>query len=315
MPPDVSVVVPTFNRAGRLMRLIDALARQDAPGIAFEVLVVDNASSDATAILVGAAAKRDPRIVYIHEPRQGASHARNAGIARATGDIVAFVDDDVVPARDWVRALKNVFDAHPEVDCVGGRVEGAWPTYVPRWVTRRNTAPLALQTTRVREFDAAHASGCLITANFACRRSVFADVGGFSPAFARDEDREFNLRMWRAGKRGLYTDEARVTAEIDPERLTKPYYRRWFETTGTNHARLQYREIIDRDGRLVPPMAGRRIMGAPAFVYRECLGECGRWLWSALRARRADAFYYECRVRYLLRYIRTRAQLLQQSAA
>jgi glycosyltransferase involved in cell wall biosynthesis len=308
--PDVSIVVPTFNRADRVVRLIANLLDQDAEGIAFEVLIVDNGSSDGTAALVRGIAERDVRIAYVHEPIRGASHARNAGVARAKGDIVAFLDDDVVPARDWVRAMKRTFDAHPKVDCVGGRVEGAWPPSVPRWVTPQHVAPLALQIDRTREFDANHASACLITANFACRRRVFGEVGGFSPAFMRDEDREFNLRLWQAGKRGLYADDVRVTADIDPARLTKSYYRRWYETTGMNHGRLRYREIVDRDGRLVPPMTARTLLGTPAFVYRECLAVFGRWIWSALRWRRCDAFYFECRLRYFLSYIGARAQLL-----
>ena len=308
-PPDVSVVVPTFNRAGRLRPLVGRLRAQHAPGLDFEVLIVDNASSDATREMVDGLIAGDVRFHYLYEPKRGASHARNAGIARARGSIIAFLDDDVVPATDWLQTLKAEFDANPGADCIGGRVDGDWPASVPRWLTPRHLAPLALQTARRREFDADHASACLITANFACRRQVFDDVGGFSTAFMRDEDREFNLRLWRAGKRGLFADDVRVVAPVDPARLTKPYHRRWYQTTGENHARLRYREIIDADGRLVPPMTRRCVLGTPAFVYRECLAEALRWLWSAARFRRADAFYYECRVRYFLSYIAARARI------
>jgi hypothetical protein len=137
---------------------------------------------------------------------------------------------------------------------------------------------------------------------------VFDEVGGFSPAFQRDEDREFNLRLWRAGKRGRYVDDLRVVAPVAPERLTKQYHRRWYETTGRNHARMRYREVIDRDGRLVAPMVGRRVFGTPAFVYRECLRELGLWAVAAVRGASADAFLYECRVRYFLSYIRERTR-------
>lgn len=309
-PIAITVVVPTFNRAASLAHLLDALHGQ-AGDVSLEIIVVDNASADATP----AVAARYPDVRYVHEPRRGASWARNAGIERAGGSIVAFVDDDVVPARDWARALKRAFDEHPDVDCVGGRVEPSWPRRVPRWMTPDHLAPLALQTGRPAQFDANHASACLVTANLAVRRAVFADVGGFATEFLRDEDREFNLRLWRAGKRGLYADDVRVVAPVDPNRLTKRYHRRWYETTGTNHARLRFREIIDREGRLVPPMAGRAFYGVPAFVYKECAVEIARWLRQLVRGRRADAFYHECRVRYFLRYILTRAQLLLRSAA
>ena len=308
--PEVSVVVPTCNRAGMIAPLVGVLRGQDAGTIAYEVLFVDNGSTDDTVEIVARASAGDPRVRILHEPTRGASHARNAGIAAARAPIVAFLDDDVTPARDWIRALKTTFDAFPEVDCIGGRVEPRWPADVPRWFTAQHCAPLALQVDRPRRFDADHASACLITANFACRRRVFDDIGGFSPAFARDEDREFNLRLWRAGKRGLFTDAVRVVAPVEPQRLTKRYHRRWYETTGANHARLRYREIIDRHGRLVPPMPGRRLLGTPAFVYRECLTEVRGWLRHLVQGRLSEAFLYECRVRYFLSYIVARARLL-----
>ncbi len=303
-------MIPTFNRVSTLVPLLHALVAQDAGDVTFEVVVVDNGSSDATRQAVLVAAARDSRIRYVSEPRPGASCARNAGIACARGSIVGFLDDDVLPARDWVRELKRAFDEHPDVDCVGGRVEPRWPGRVPRWLTPAHCPPLAVQIDRPREYDANHAAACLIAANFACRRRVFDDVGVFSTAFQRDEDREFNLRLWRAGKRGRYVDALRAVAPIAPERLTKRYHRRWYETTGRNHARMRFREIIDRDGRLVPPMTGRRLFGAPGFLYRECLRDIARWGAALVRGAGADAFLYECRTRYCVSYIRERAQLL-----
>jgi O-antigen/teichoic acid export membrane protein/GT2 family glycosyltransferase len=307
--PDVSVVVPTYNRASRVAGLLAALRQQECAGIALEILVVDNGSTDGTQPVVQCAAAIDPRVRYMLEPLQGASHARNTGIAAATGAIVAFVDDDVVPAADWVRQLKRAFEEHPEVDCIGGRVEPSWPVRIPHWAACGHDAPLALQVNRPAHFDAEHASACLITANFAVRRSVLAEVGGFAPEFQRDEDREFNLRLWRAGKQGLFVDAVRVVARIDPDRLTKQYYRRWYETTATNHARLRYREIVDRNGRLVPPMTDRTMFGVPAFLYKDCALETIRWADRLIRGRSTDAFYHECRVRYFFSYIRTRAVL------
>jgi len=314
--PEISIVIPTLNRVGPLIALLTALQGQDAHDIPFEILIVDNGSTDWTSQAVTRAAAHDARIRYMHEPRQGASHARNAGVACARAPIVAFLDDDVAPAHDWLSVLKHTFDDHPELDCVGGRVEPRWPRRVPRWLTAKHYAPLAIQIDRPADFDAAHAASCLITANFACRRRVFDEVGGFSAAFQRDEDREFNLRLWRAGKRGRYVDALRAVAPIVPERLTKRYHRQWYDVTGRNHARLRFREVIDRDGRLVEPMAGRRrLLGTPAFVYREFLGELVRWLVSVVRGARAEAFFYECRVRYFLGYIRERARHLQRTSA
>ena len=239
------------------------------------MIVVDNGSSDGTAQVARRHADDDPRVSCIVESRRGAPCARNSGVAAARAPILAFIDDDVRPRADWIASIVAAFAQHPEVDCIGGRVEPRWPCPPPPWLTRAHWPPLALQVdcARSRYIDRGHTSACLITANFACRAEVFREVGGFAPEFLRDEDREFNLRLWRAGKRGLYVDSVVAFAEVQPERLEKRYHRQWYRVTGSSHARLWYPDVIDRAGRLDDAAAarGRRWLGVPCFLYREFL--------------------------------------------
>lgn len=306
---DVSVIVPTFNRAASLDALLADLRAQSGDA-RFEVLVADNGSADSTRDVVERHAGDDHRIRYLFEPTPGASCARNAGIAAASAPILAFIDDDVRPRPDWVCSIVRAFAAHPEVDCIGGRVEPRWPTPPPRWLTPAHWPPLALQIDRGRSqyIDRDHASACLITANFACRAEVFAELGGFAADFRRDEDREFNLRMWRAGKRGLYVDAVAGCADVQPERLTKRYHRAWYAVTGASHARLGYRDSIDAEGRLdtAATLRYRTIGGVPRFLYRELVEHAGRLLAHLVTGRWSAAFYDECRLRYLGSYIRVR---------
>lgn len=306
---DVSVIVPTFNRAASLDALLADLTAQSGDA-RFEVLVADNGSADSTRDVVERHAGDDHRIRYLFEPTPGASCARNAGIAAASAPILAFIDDDVRPRPDWVCSIVRAFAAHPEVDCIGGRVEPRWPTPPPRWLTPAHWPPLALQIDRGRSqyIDRDHASACLITANFACRAEVFAELGGFAADFRRDEDREFNLRMWRAGKRGLYVDAVAGCADVQPERLTKRYHRAWYAVTGASHARLGYRDSIDAEGRLdtAATLRYRTIGGVPRFLYRELVEHAGRLLADLVTGRWSAAFYDECRLRYLGSYIRVR---------
>src|SRR4249920_852242 len=90
---DVSVVVPTFNRSKLLRATLDSLLVQSAPGIRYEVLVVDNNSTDDTAQTVAAYGHSD-QIRYFHEARKGPSYARNRGVQESSAPIVAFTDDD-----------------------------------------------------------------------------------------------------------------------------------------------------------------------------------------------------------------------------
>jgi glycosyltransferase involved in cell wall biosynthesis len=304
--PDVSIVVPTRNRADRLPALLQALVAQEVHGIPYEILIVDSASTDGTAAMV--AAHAHPLIRYLYEAQPGASNARNAGVREAGAEVIAFLDDDLMPTRDWLRRVTETMDAHPEVDCVGGRIEPEWPDTPPAWLTPSNYAPLALQYGRGgrQPLNAANASGCLVAANFVCRRKVLHEVGGFSPAFLRDEDRELNLRLWRAGKVGLYADEIVAVAIVQPERLTKAYHRRWHAVTGANHARLRFKEIIARDGHLMEPVTRHRVFGTPAYVYKELAAETLKFVGALITRRGAETFAAECRIRYLVSYIRTR---------
>jgi hypothetical protein len=153
-----------------------------------------------------------------------------------------------------------------------------------------------------------HAAACLVTANFACRAGVFRELGGFSPEYRRDEDREFNLRMWRAGKRGMYVDSVVTFTEVQHERLEKRYHRAWHRVTGASHARMRYRDTITRDGVLDVAMTsgGWAFGGVPGFLLREWIGHAREWV-RKMRTRQFDlAFYDECRLRYLSSYIATR---------
>jgi glycosyltransferase involved in cell wall biosynthesis len=306
---DVSVIVPTHNRASSLDALLTDLTAQQFDG-RFEILVVDNKSTDETPSVVSRHAERDRRVRYLFEGQPGASCARNRGIAAATAPILAFIDDDVRPRHDWIASIVGAFAGHPEVDCIGGRVEPRWPCPPPPWLTTAHWPPLALQIDRGQSqyIDRDHASACLITANLACRAQVFADVGGFAPEYRRDEDRELNLRMWRAGKRGLYFDSIVAFAEIQPERLSKRYHRRWYHVTGASHARLRYRDTIDAQGRIDDHMAarGRVWWGVPAFLYRELIGHASSWIRHVVTAKWERAFFDECRLRYLGSYVATR---------
>ena len=250
MTMNVSVVVPTFNRAARLPALIEDLRGQCVEDLEYEIVIVDNGSTDRTALTVRDHAAHDPRVHYVLERSPGASCARNAGIAAATAPILAFIDDDVRPRRDWVASVYRAFAEEPELDCIGGRIEPRWPVDPPAWLTSAHWGPLALQMGRgsSSHIDREHAAACLVTANFACRASVFRELGGFSPEFRRDKDREFNLRLWRAGKRGKYVDSVVTYTEVQPERMEKSYHRAWHHVTGQSHARMRYRDSITPDG-------------------------------------------------------------------
>jgi glycosyltransferase involved in cell wall biosynthesis len=307
--PDLSVVIPTHDRPADLAQLIDALMRQEAGGVSYEVIVVDNNSREDTRAVVDAAIARGTPVPlrYVREPRQGVSYARNTGVNVAASSLIAFLDDDGVPVPTWVQEMKRAFDEHPDVDCIGCRLRPVWSTPPPSWLTPSQSGPIAIQDRpNPLAYDRDHAFGCLSSANLACRRQAFEEVGGFSPLYPRGQDREFEIRLWRAGKRGLYLPIADVLVDVPPNRLTKNYHRRWQTVVGHYQALMRYHDSMDASGRLIPDDTYRTWLGVPLFMYRAYLRHLIGWLGAAFTGRADQRFHQELRIRYYVSFFRTR---------
>jgi len=107
--PEISVVIPTYNRGTQLRPVLAALLAQETGGVTYEVIVVDNNSPDGTRSVVEEAIAADASglIQYVFEPRQGVSYARNTGVEHSRAPIIAFLDDDGVPTASWVRCCRS----------------------------------------------------------------------------------------------------------------------------------------------------------------------------------------------------------------
>ena len=305
--PSVSIVLSTYNRAEMLGPAIEHLLAQAPNSPPYELIVVDNNSTDGTRAVVDAfAARSGERLRYLFEGRQGLSHARNTGIAAARADIVAFTDDDVRVSPEWVAAIGRAFAANPDVDCLGGRILPWWPGPTPEWLTRLHwVGPLALQDYGDKPFEVdAHRPLSLAGANFAFRKSVFGRIGMFSPDFVRSEDTELLIRLWLAGRRALYVPDMLIYAAVQPARLTKAYHREWYSNIGRCNARMRFEELAHpvmglRD--TAPEVA--RFFGAPKFAIRELGFEMWRWLKAPFTQPMDARFAHETRIRLLSAYI------------
>jgi glucosyl-dolichyl phosphate glucuronosyltransferase len=277
--PHVSVVLPTYNRASSLRRAVDSLVAQQAPGIRFEVIVVDNNCNEETkSVLARAKAQWPPEVKFVVEPTPGVSCARNAGIAVAQAPIVAFVDDDCHVAPDWIATICRVFDEHPHVDCIGGKVLPEWEGTPPAWLTREHWAPVALLDfgDALQTIDSGNRL-CLLTANLACRREVFDGVGRFRTELQRVggsigsmEDYEWLLRFWEAGCEALYVPELRAWTEVPASRMTRAYHRRWHDGHGHYFA-------LANDPAFESSRTGH-LFGVPAHAYRAAVRDAWEWI-------------------------------------
>jgi glycosyltransferase involved in cell wall biosynthesis len=123
--PDMSVIICTLNRCELLQRTLELVGAQVLPpGKRFEVIVVDNNSSDATRQVVRQARQQIPApVTYVLERCPGLSQARNSGLRRARGDIIVFTDDDMIVPESWLMEILSIFELKPAPACVTGPVE------------------------------------------------------------------------------------------------------------------------------------------------------------------------------------------------
>jgi len=191
--PAVSVVIPTRNRAGYLAVALASLARQEMDR-EFEVLVVDDGSSDETASVV-----RDAGVRYLRvDPARGLNAARNTGVRMTGAPLIAFLDDDVFVPPEWLRALADGADRHPEADAFGGPIRARFEGPTPR-ACGREDPPITTLDLGPSDVDAEMVWG----ANMAIRRSAFERMGPFDEAVGGHGDEEDWLHALGAGGRRI----------------------------------------------------------------------------------------------------------------
>ena len=187
--PEISVVIPHLNDAGRLALCLAALAAQTIEAWRVEVLVIDNGSKEPPAALVASF----PGMHLVAEPIPGPGPARNCGLAVARAPIVAFTNSDCIPDPDWLATILGAFAADPASAVLGGAV-----LVFAETPDRPNLAEAFDLVYGFRQELTIARHGFSATANLAVRRAVFAAVGGFA-GLSVSEDMDWGGRATAAG--------------------------------------------------------------------------------------------------------------------
>jgi len=214
MGVDVSICIATYRRPVGLSRLLDSLERLKLPaGIRIETLVVDNDRDASAASIVEPRSRSLEPIHYFVEPRRNIALARNRALSAASGEWIAFIDDDEVADENWISEYLKLVEREP-CDGAFGPVRPKLEAIATPWLDVDT-----FYAPRRHATGASVGAGELYTSNAMLRRSLF-DVRDFDPAYGRTggSDTELFGRMLRSGARFLWCDEAAVTECIPPER-------------------------------------------------------------------------------------------------
>ena len=224
--PETTVVIPTYGRATFLPAVLHGLSQQTAQ--ALEIIVVDN--NPRPRHFAELLQESCPRLSITHEPRNGLQHARNAGIACSRGAIVAFLDDDAVPAPNWLESLVDGMQRY-QADAVGGTVSLDFHSHPPDWLGLEERALLSELLYRGYDIPTLTDDMYVVGANFAVRRAAFEMTGCFDPAFDRTAsslrssgELEYTRRLQSKGRIISFIASACVSHQIPAERLTKRYF-------------------------------------------------------------------------------------------
>ena len=201
----VSVIVPTLNRPNQLALCLQALAHQDFGPQQFEVVVVDD-GGEVDLDAVATAHRENLRLRIVTQSNTGPAGARNAGVAQATGEFLAFTDDDCAPEPGWLTALTRRLEQAPS-RLHGGHTVNALEHNVYSSASQALIDYLYAYYNAVPEQARFFASN-----NMAVSRRMFESVGGFDARFPRasGEDRDLCDRWLQLGHQMSYVAEARV---------------------------------------------------------------------------------------------------------
>jgi GT2 family glycosyltransferase len=290
-----TVALCTHNHVDRLERTLADLSNLHSPKAAWELLIIDNASRDATPELLARhvwPSSWQTRVV--REEKLGLSHGRNRAIAEADGEYIIFMDDDETADPDWLCAYERLIQSK-QPDAFGGRIQVLFEDDRPAWLTDELLGFLG-ELNRAQEITPLVDPGTsFYGGNFGFRRVVCEKISGFDAQLGRKgtdntggEEVDFYRRLLTAGFQVWWTPEAVIHHRIQAAKLSRSYF-----------LDLHYRQ-----GR----MEGNRKRGAasrmpPLYLFSQLLRSCKRAISQRLRLGHNNSLRLEMNITYFVGFI------------
>jgi len=290
LPMHLDVIIATHNRATLLGRAIESVLAADPPAaFTTSITVVDNNCTDHTKdVLASAMSRHAGRIHVVREARPGRSAALNAGIAATRGDLVATIDDDEEVNLDWLLVIERAF-ADAETDFIGGPYVPRWGAARPHWLGASYHGVIGWVDSgpEIRRYGPGF-DAMLMGGNAVFRRRALQLVGPYPTDIGRKpdrllagEDEEIFRRLLDAGAVGYYRPDLIIHHFIPPERLRKPYFRRWCFWRGVSKGVLDRRK----------PEAVSYALGVPRYLIGRAFRAGADTVARALRRREPERLF------------------------
>jgi len=253
----ISVVIPTRNRADLLALTLSSILKQNLAQSEFEVLVIDNGSTDSTQSVIREYQSKSTNIKSIYASEPGLHTGRHTGMTASQGDILVFADDDIEALPTWLNSIAEVFQ-DPNVAMVGGNNYPMFLDTPPIWFTKLWNRPTfrdykAISSLSVIEFfgHTRTVSPYLIWGcNFSIRKEILLAAGGFHPdgmpkeliRFRGDGETHVSRYVADSGMKCVFHPGASVYHKVTPERMTFDYFRQRGFNQGVSDSYTQLRQ-------------------------------------------------------------------------
>jgi glycosyltransferase involved in cell wall biosynthesis len=256
MSLEISTVICTHNQAGYLRKSLNSLVRQSFPPEKFEIIVVDNRSTDHTKEILDEFS-RFKNIRYIYESIIGLSQARNTGWQNSRGEYVAYLDDDAVADQFWLARISNRFKTlTPKPACVGGRIVPIWEAARPKWLTSELETYVGIINWTDRLMFLGDDGFYLPGSNISYQRSILKEIGGFNIALGRkgktllsNEEILMQHNLKACNLPICYDPEICVHHHVKPQCLTEQWFYDRFYWQGVSDAILEH-QIAEQNNKV-----------------------------------------------------------------
>ncbi|MFB0566241.1 MAG: glycosyltransferase family 2 protein [Candidatus Aminicenantaceae bacterium] len=249
-----SVIIPTRDRANYLHKCLISLSQINNPENSWEVLVVDNGSSDNTKEIAQEFLKKIPNLKYFYTSTPGLHIGRHLGCDRAEGEILCYIDDDSLVNNDWLLGIEEAF-YDEAVALVGGPCIPEYETEPPKWVeyfwnnTKYGKANFFLSLLDFGDAKLLIHPRYIFGCNYSIRKNVFLELGGTHPDYLPGEYKQFqgdgesglSRKIHASGYKTLYSPQVKIRHIIPESRLTVEYFcwRRYFNGIHASYSTIR----------------------------------------------------------------------------
>ena len=230
MSAKISAVICTRNRVNYLQKALNSLINQTLDKENYEIIVVDNGSTDETRHVVKEKYSYVTNLSYIYEPILGLSQARNTALSKAGGQYIAYLDDDAFSCPGWLEIILHTFETvRPRPGCLGGRIEPVWEIPRPEWLPDNLLGSLTIVDWSDKPVIL-NEEQWIAGANMAFPCSLLKNAGGFETALGRkgkrlmsNEEKLLKCHLEKMGYQSFYHPEMLVWHHVPAGRLTKKW--------------------------------------------------------------------------------------------